>query len=479
MENNKISNMSQLVKPDKVYDPADYAKYLLMNTNSSFCQSEVEEAESLMAEIREMDEEVPESIPGFVKKMEELESKMKAYYSIDAIWKRFLETKAVSLEDLEAVAAAKTSCEKKTLAKYSYMTAYRHLCEGDVSRSRDIFENRTLRLTEKTTLRVRDVEGLASEVAKMKAMYQGMAKLDVAWNTYLKTGVSPGFDIELPLFPCYPIPNMKALVLNGVTDLCNEGPAALETIKKLQAESGVAADRELAEKVKELEASVEKNERSLAALNEAWEAFIPDNKVKHIGKYGYEYCNKESLIRAYVMDGFAHVCALAEEMLQKIDSLQRREEDRVQLEQITMIKINELDALSKQYQANGGKIERLWNKFVAQGDKLSEDFQSTDFYCDNIHQVKDWTIHGLSGTCEDATLYLEKIEAFQETFEFDFMEDLECRVRKLRIKVWDCRYEALEKLARVEAPDAYEERLQELMQEYKMGERPEGCPSNE
>ena len=74
LENNKISNMSQLVKPDKVYDLPDYAKYLLMNTNSSFCQSEMDEAENLMAEIHGIDTDVHESIPGFVRKMEDLEN---------------------------------------------------------------------------------------------------------------------------------------------------------------------------------------------------------------------------------------------------------------------------------------------------------------------------------------------------------------------------------------------------------------------
>lgn len=478
LENKKISDMSELVKPDKVYEKPEYAKYLLMNANNSFCQSMVDEAEMLMAEIQEMDDEVHESIPGFVGRMEEIETKIKAYYSIDEIWKRFLQTNAVSQEELDAVAGAKTNCEKSTLAKYSYMTAFYHFCRGEVSTAKNIFENRTLRLTEKTSLRVEDVEGLAPQVAKMKSLFQDMTKLESAWKIYMETGVSPGFDIELPLFPCYPIPNIKALVLRGATDVCNSAPAMLQKIKQLQAESGVVPDGELAEKVKELEAAIQQDEANLAALNEAWEAFIPDNKVKHIGKYGYEYCSKEPLIRAYIMDGFASVCGRAEAMLQKIDSLQRVE--LTQLEQITMIKINELAALNERYLSNGMKIEQLWNKFVAQGDKLYEDYQSADLYCDYIHEVKDWTMKGLtSSTCEEATRYLEEIETFQRNFEFHFARDLECRVRKLKIRVWDCRYQALEKLARVEAPDAYEERLKELMKEYGMRARPEACASNE
>ncbi|PSR14476.1 MAG: hypothetical protein DA408_07515 [Bacteroidetes bacterium] len=473
LENDKISNMSELIKPDKRYDQPDYAKYLLMNTNSSFCQSDMQDAESLMTEIQGIDARVHQSIPGFVVKMDDLETKIEAYHTIDAIWKRFLVTKEVTLEELEAVKATKTICEKRTLAKYSYMTAYTHFCQGNVPKSMDIFENRTLRLTEKTTLRVADVEGLAAEVARMKSLFQNMSELDVAWKTYMDTDVSPGFDIELPLLRCNPIPNMKVLLLNGVGDLCNRGPATLGEIKKLQAESGVAPAGELAVKVKELEAAIAQNETNLAALNEAWAAFIPNNKVKHMGRYGYEYCSKEPLIRAYIMDGFAYVCEMAEEMLQKIDALQQS--DRTPLAEITMIKINELAALNEQYQANGMKIEQLWNRFVAQGDKLSTNYESAEFYCDNIHQVKDWTMKGLAGTCEEGHQYLAQIEAFQNTFEFTFAEELECRVQRLRIKVWDCRHEALLKLARIEAPDAYKKRLQELMAEYGMAERPAVC----
>ncbi|MCB0636262.1 MAG: hypothetical protein KDC54_06575, partial [Lewinella sp.] len=212
---------------------------------------------------------------------------------------------------------------------------------------------------------------------------------------------------------------------------------------------------------------------NLAALHAAWTAFLPENKVPPTARYGYEYCEKEPLIRAWILDGFAYTCELGEEMLRKIDSIQRA--DMTPLEQITMIKINELAELSDQYQADGREIEGVWNLFVSQRDTLFRDYQSADFYCDNIHQVKDWTIRGLMSSCEESTLYLDQIEAFNRTFEFNFAPDLECRVQKLRIKVWECRHQALLKLARIEAPEAVEERLAELMTEYRMGPRPEEC----
>ena len=464
LENNKISNMSELNRPNKEYDPLNYIKYLLMNTNSSFCQSDVERAEKLIAAINDIEVKAHKAIPGFVEKLDGLEQKVKAYYSIDAIWKRFIQTKEVNLEALESIKAAKTSCEKRTLAKLSYMTAYYHYCQGDVSKAKNIIENRTLKLTEKTSLRVKDVEGLAPELAKMKSLFQNISKLQTNWKNYMETGVSPGFNIELPLFPCYPIPNMKEWVLKGVADLCNSGSNMLEKIKKMQAESGVVPDGELAEKMKVLEAAIEQNETKLSVLNKAWEAFIPNNEVsiKDYRKYGYEYCSKESLIRAYIMDGFANVCGVTEERLQEIDLLQQSVSTTLDEEIVT--KIYELTALYMQSQTDEIDINELWGKFVAQGDTLFEDYRLVDYYCDHVYDVKSWVIKGLSSDCKEGGQYLEQIDEVKKTLEFEFAIDLRCRVEKLRFKIWNCQYQALKKLAIVQtSPDAFEERLEALI----------------
>lgn len=477
LENNKISDMSVLARPDKTYDQRNYIKYSLMNTNSSFCQSRIEDAENWIAEIQDIDPSVHQAVPGFVMKMKDLESKIKAYHIIDAIWKRFLKNREVNLEELESIKAAKTLCEKRTLAKYSYMTAYSYYCRGDIERAKNIIQTRTLRLTEKTSLRVEDVEGLGPEVAKMKLLFQHMSKLQTNWKNYIETGVSPGFNMELPLFPCYPIPNMKEWVLKGAADVCTTGPLMLENIKKLQAQSGVILEGDLDEKVKDLEAAIEQNQTNLDVLNKAWADFVPDNELTDYPEYGYEYCRKEPLIRAYIMDGFTNVCGMAEDMLQKIDYLQQTE--RLNLDDITLTKINELAELFIQFQTNEVDIQELWVKFVEQGDTLYDDYYLADYYCDHVLDVKSWVIKGLSGTCEEGIEYLEQIDEVKRKFEFEFVNDVRCRVIKLRIKIWDCRHEALSKLARVQSePETFDDRLAELMEEYGMGPRPEVCLEN-
>jgi len=475
LENNKISNMSALNKPSKFDDPLNYIKYLLMNTNNTFCQSDLEKSEVLMAEINKFSEKAYQRIPKFVEKKTDLEAKINAYYQIDAIWQKFIDTKEVDIAELESIKAAKTLCEKQTLAKYSYMQAYHNFCEGNVSRAKAIIENRTLKLAEKTTMRVEDVKGLKPELAKMKKLFQNINDLESSWEEYTQTGISPGFDTELPLFPCYPIPNIKEWILKGAVELCTTGPEMLEKITKIRAESGVSIDGKLAQKLEDLETAVGENETKLKVLNDAWAAFIPNNEVKKENRnYGYEYCNTESLIRAYIMDGFANVCGNAEDRLEQITELQKS--SSVRLSKTIKTKIIELEEKHMQFQTNELDINDLWQLFLVRGDAPFTDYYVADYYCDHIYDVKSWIIQGFSSDCKEARGYLEKIDEVKKNLEFEFAEDIKCELEKLRLEVWTCQYEALSKLAKVEDTQAaYEAKLAELVEQYGIGEQPAGC----
>lgn len=478
LENSKISATSVLARPDKQTDLADYAKYQLINTNTSFCQSDLSDAEDRLAEIKTMDGEVLASIPGFVDKQLDLEKKIAAYYVVDTIWQRFLPDRQITIEELENVEEVKTLCEKETMAKYTYMLAYTNFCQGEIGKAKNIFEDRTLRLAEKTSLKIEDIEGLPPEVAKMKLLFSNIARLNKTWNDFLETGKSPGFNVDLPVFSCYPNPNLKALVLQGMADVCTVGPKSMAKIQGLLEETGELDDLILDEKIEELAELVEKSESNLNALNAAWAAFLPDSKVDPSLKYGYDYCSIEPLVKAYILDGYTFVCAMAEDNLVKIDSLKKN--FRFKLDSDTKNKITELKKLNEKYRKNGESIDVIWEEFVANGDVNVNAYESTDQYCDNVQMIKDWTIKGLSGTCDESNEYLAKIEEFNQTFEFKFYPELECRIQKLRIRVWDCRMDVLKELASLEeANGTYEEQLAALMQEYNMGDRPGVCESEE
>ena len=448
-----------------------------MNANSSFCQSDLDRAEQLIAGINDIEVRAHQAIPGFVNKLADIEKKVKAYHEMETIWQQFLQTKSVDLKELESIDGVKTSCEKRTLAKFSFMQAYQNYCDGNVNKAKAIIQNRTLRLAEKTTLRVEDVEGLAPELAKMKKLFQNITDLENSWNTYVKTGESPGFTTELPLFPCNPIPNMKEWVLKGAADVCSSGAIMLEKIKDIQAKSGVVPDGTLAKKVKELEGAIEQKEADVLVLNDAWDAFLETNKVASPRKYGYEYCSNEPLIKAYILDGFANTCANAEESLRQISDFPQA--DITGLDGTAKMKINELQELYIRFQNDDEDINSIWNRFVAQGDTLYGDYQLADYYCDHVYDVKSWVIQGLLSDCKQGILFLQQIDEVRESLEFEFTIDVRCRINKLRIKTWDCQYQAVEKLAKIQSPDAVEERIKELMEEYGMEARPEVCVESE
>ena len=93
-----------------------------------------------------------------------------------------------------------------------------------------------------------------------------------------------------------------------------------------------------------------------------------------------------------------------------------------------------------------------------------------------IQQVKDYTMQGLTGDCNDARETLEQIDDFTSRFDFTLGPDLECRVQKLRVRLYECRFAVVDEIARLEAATQdsvdYDERLASVMEEYGMGERP-------
>ena len=477
LDNDRVSNISQLIRPDPNGAKADYLKYVLIYANNDFCGSDIPSAERRLAEIDTYDARIHEAVPGFTPRFTGLVGKVRAYHAIDSLWDLFLDGRAVTLATLRAVEGADRLCEKPTGAKVSYMSAYANLCGGDEDEARRLFEERTLRLAEKTTMRVEDVRGLAPRVARMKRYFELRPALERAWLTYVQTGESPGFADDVPVYPCRPDAAIKALVLRGLADPCGAGAASLATIEALQREHSITFAENYVNGVAELRTVVAAQTDRLETLERAWAAFVPEGKVDPAITFGLEYCATEPLIRAYILLGHSYVCGLADESLRAIDSLQRL--ITAPLSPVARAKIDELRELKASYQANGTRIEGIWDDFVANGDTLTVAYASTEDYCDLIQQVKDWTMRGLSGDCQEANVYLERIEDFNARFDFKFYEALECRVERLRLRLWECRYTVVDELARLEAASepgvTYEDRLSALMLEYSMPERPAGC----
>ncbi len=443
----KTSDISKITKPSKD-SREDYVKYCLMFATVHFCANQIEKAESLMRDIQSVGAKYYSPIPGFKERHDDLELKMKAYHKVENQWLNFVKYDRVSLEELEKNADAGRVCEKGLLAKYNYMLAYQAYCAGDVKKAKNYFENRVLKLAERTTLNIEDVEGLESRVKDMKALFQTLPKLGKAWKAYISSGESPGFDPELPLFACYAVPNIKAHMLRAAVDICKHGAQNLAAIQKLQASNSHSLDKDLSAKIKWLEEEVGRYNGDLAKLNKAWKEFVVKDTLTSDIEYLFEYCEKDAQIKAYTMYGTIHACDKGKEMLEKIATI--RKEFKPDLDPTTLTKVKKLEAKLSKYENDLANLEKVWLSFLENEDTLYSDPPLPDFYCDKIAQVKSYTVKGGLQICERGQQYLDKIDGLQKKYVLEFDKELNCAITRLRAKVWDCRYWELVLQARKE-----------------------------
>ncbi len=447
LANDKTSNISKLTKPPKS-DAMDYAKYCLMYTNTNYCSGNVASAQNYMDEINKIGEPVYSKIPGFVNKYDRLDINIEAYHLVDQLWNKFLKTKEVDFAGLDDVDYAQQVCEKGTLAKYAYMMAYGNYCKGNLAEARKYFDKRVITLVEKTSLKIGDVNGLENEVTMMKKLFAGIDALQPAWKEYLKTGNSPGFDKELPEVDCYPIPSIKAYILQAAVDVCDGGDKKLENIQRLLSNNSHTIGSDLREKISWLEGEVKRYGGDLATLNNAWKDFVPDNELDSPLDFDVEYCRKDAQIRAYIIEGTLHACIKGWDRLEKITEMWQTHQPK--LDDITLAKIKALKSKLESQKENEAQLRELWSTFIAQNDTLTDKVELAAFYCDPILQLTSWTIAGHLDACPSGQKYIDKIDDLQKSKKLTLSDTLTCRIDRLRQKVWDCRYWELVQQARKE-----------------------------
>lgn len=452
--NNKISNISKLPKPNSA-DYISYVKYSLMYANTYFCSADIKNAEEMIKEVQTVGEERYKVIPGFQAKYDDLTKKMEAFHQANKLWINFLEYRNVSLEDLEEAADANRVCEKGTLAKYSYMQAYAYYCKGEVKKAKDKFENFTLKIVDKTSLKIEDVRGLEGEVKVMRQLFKDLKALDIAWKELETTGISPGFDREIAVIECYTVPSIKEYILKATADVCGSGEEMLEKINALKDKSDHSLSADINKRIKWLEKEVQENNGDLSALNKAWKAFLPTDTLTNGLDFGNNYCDKANNIKAFTMRGMINTCETGLPMLDSITQVETTYSPQV--DDVTAAKVEQLKVkVQKLTEDDLAHLNELWTTFIENKDTLTEAFDVAGFYCDKIAKAKSLVILGHFDYCENGQEYLDKIDALQKEHELEYDEELACRVRSLRIKVWDCRYWELVQQARKETNEERE-----------------------
>lgn len=427
LKESKTSNISKLPKPSKE-EIDNYVKYNLMYGNSRFCEGNIAKAKELMRNIDQTGATVYEAIPGFKARYEDLETKIQAAIEADILWKNFLLNGSVTEEELDDVPLAIQVCEKGTLAKYSYMQAHTYYCQGKVDKSRGRFENYTLKIVDKTSLKISDVEGLGPKVEEMRQVFKALKILDKSWASYMETDISEGFEEDLPEIDCYPIPSMKGYMLIAAQDICKNGARMLKKIQALQEINTHDVPTELAEKIEWLESEVATYTGDLSTLNKAWKEFVPSDNLNKLIDFDLIYCDKEAQVRSYIMNGTIHVCTIGQEMLGKIAEVQA--DHNPTLTKVTLKKLENLKQEVNTIDDNKKILDKSWTEFLEKDTLLSIDFGYK--YCDKADIIKAYTMNGLVNICTEGVAMMEKIEEIELSFEPELSSELSERVEKLK-----------------------------------------------
>jgi hypothetical protein len=240
--------------------------------------------------------------------------------------------------------------------------------------------------------------------------------------------------------------------MDGFADPCGGGSDALKEIARIQKKHNPDLDNETTTKLKQLKARVNKEKSNLAKLNEAWEDFLPDNKVSGKLDFPFEYCDKEAQIKAYIMDGTINFCEKGKKRLADIEKV--KSSDDPKLADAVSKKIDALQAKQDASDQDLADLNDAWELYTST-DKVmewKEGFPQKDtgtvrdnirlvkFYCDKIAQTKAWVIKGQLDPCTKGAPYLKKIEKLKKDAKLRYDEELTCQVDRLRAKVYQCQY---------------------------------------
>lgn len=431
LSNKKTANISKLVQPEKS-QPANYIKYSLIYANTYFCGDNIESADEMMREIELMGKEVWDRVPGFEERYLGLKENIKAYKSLDPIWKKFMNDKtSVSKEEVEAFPEAKKICERGTLCKYFYMISYDYFCNKDLDKAREVFDRRIRKLVA-TTFNPKDIEGLGEEVERMTQFWDGMDELTPAWEAYMETDISPGMEAELPVIGCYVIPNMKACILKATYDICGVGEKMLTKLKDLKEKSNDPIPAEIIEKMEFIEEEVRAIKKDLAVLNTYWKKFVKNNQLPNGGAYKHEFaCDREAEVKAYLMDGLSDPCMHGAEALENISKV--RKKYKPALGKVTLEKLKELKALVKVESGDITVLQEAWEDFLPD-NQLSNTYELSFEYCDKLAEIKALIIDGTIHICDKGEQRLDDIETVLDENEVDIDTETQTKLEALQEK---------------------------------------------
>ncbi|WP_264788645.1 hypothetical protein [Aureispira anguillae] len=433
----------------KVCEKGTLCKYFYMTSMHYYCQGDLKKSrghfENRVQKLVDKTSFEPSDVQGMEERVKMMKKLWAGIDKLDPAWAKLIETDQSPGFDTELPLI---ECYSIPNMKEYILRASADLCTvGDEMLKK-------IKALQKT-----NTHSIPSDVADKiewleKAVTEnnnGLATLNKAWKKFLPESKPSGIDYGHE-FVCDRAAEVKAYIMDGFADPCGGGKTALDKIEEIKKEHNPSLDTETMTKLKQLKARVNKEAENLAKLNEAWEDFVPDDKVKGKLDFVFEYCDKEAQIKAYVIDGTVNFCEKGKQRLEDIAAL--RDSDAPELADVVLKKIDNLQAKQDEADQDLADLNAAWTLYIETDNvmKWEEGYPSKDsgtvrdnirlvkFYCDKIAQTKSWVIKGQLDPCEKGEPYLKKIEKLKADHSLSYDKELACQISRLRNKVYQCKY---------------------------------------
>ena len=133
-------------------------------------------------------------------------------------------------------------------------------------------------------------------------------QLKMAWSQ-LNAGNAVDDNITYSyLFPCNRELDIKAVLLDGFKDVCQNGRKSLEQAQTIKDQYQPELSQSTRDKWKELTGLVNEEDKNIAYLETFWYDFLPDNAIDHSIDFSFTYCDPINTSKAYLIDGMVHFC---------------------------------------------------------------------------------------------------------------------------------------------------------------------------
>ena len=393
----------------KVCEKGTLAKYFYLTAHTYYCEANVEQArdqfENRVLKLAQTSFN-PDDVQGL---SDEIESMKQLWAGIDALnpaWSAYMQT-GVSPGFETAIPVF--SCYTVPNIKACILRAAADFCgTGDemLQQIRALQKDMKHPVPPEVAKKINWLEEMVN------SNNTDLVTLNKYWTTYSTAGTFPQKGSYDHVFICDRTAEVKAYLLDGLRAPCVDGQMALDSIARIKKQYQPNLDDGTTASLKKLNRLVAEELKSVTALNDAWEDFLPDDKLSKPAEFGYEYCENSALAKAYVMDGIMNSCEKGKKRLEDLKALKTKSKENWEAD--LQGKIDQLQATVDKRTKEEADLAKAW-QHLQKTNKVDEELPYTyEFVCNRALEVQAYLLDGYTNPCQSGKYALEQVAKVQK-----------------------------------------------------------------